>query len=153
MVEQVVAIEAPVHFEEVVTRLRKAWGLRRAGTRIRLAVKKAVRFAVSRKSIIKRGDFLWRPEQSELTPRRRSGEQALRIELICDEELAAAMHAILADQLATPRTELIRESAKLLGYQAVHSSTAERFESVLDMLLECGDLTVRGDGLIDARGT
>ncbi|TIU41211.1 MAG: DUF3320 domain-containing protein [Mesorhizobium sp.] len=35
LVEQVVAAETPIHLDEVVSRIRDAWGLQRAGGRTR----------------------------------------------------------------------------------------------------------------------
>lgn len=41
LAEQVVTVEGPVHFDEIVARIRDAWARGRAGIRIRDAVRRA----------------------------------------------------------------------------------------------------------------
>lgn len=40
VIEQVVTVEGPVHIDEIIARIRDAWGLKRAGTRIQEAVRR-----------------------------------------------------------------------------------------------------------------
>ena len=46
LVEQVVLVEGPIHLDEVIVRLRGAWGLQRAGGRIQAAVERGLAIAV-----------------------------------------------------------------------------------------------------------
>ena len=63
LVEQVVAVEGPVHVDEVVGRLRAAWGLQRAGGRIQGAVERACDTGVQRGRLARDGAFLSLPGQ------------------------------------------------------------------------------------------
>jgi len=74
--EQVVTVEGPVHFDEIVARIRDAWGRGRAGARIREAVKRALAVSVRQGRILTAQTFTAYPVQPCLfetgaPPRRR----------------------------------------------------------------------------------
>ncbi len=52
LVEQVVLTEGPVHLDEVIARLRGAWGLQRAGGRIQASVERGLAVAVQRGRVV-----------------------------------------------------------------------------------------------------
>ncbi|UOQ73462.1 DUF3320 domain-containing protein [Hymenobacter cellulosilyticus] len=72
---QVVAIESPVHLDEVTRRITLATGATQVGARIRKSVAAAVRLAVNLRHIRQEGDFLWAPAMTAATVpvRNRSG--------------------------------------------------------------------------------
>jgi hypothetical protein len=72
LVEQVVALGGPVHLDEVVVRLRTAWGLQRAGGRIQAAVERGASIGVQRRKLFRDGEFLSVPGQL-VSVRGRSG--------------------------------------------------------------------------------
>lgn len=154
LVTKVVKVEAPIHFDDVVTRLRMAWNYGRAGNPIREAISAAIDVAVQNKQVIRRGDFLWKPGQEVVEPRQRNGD-TLNIELICKEEIAAALVKVLEYQLATPDDELIKAVARMFGYQAVHNSIALRIKQVLTKQLQarklirdsCKMVSLKGSGM------
>lgn len=130
-VEDVVAIEGPVHIDEVVRRIRTIWGLQRAGNRIREAIERGVATAVRRRVIDRQGDFLQIPNAA-VRPRRRNGDPPPRIDLISDAELAEAIRHVLRVQFSTPREELIDAAARRLGIQITTAPAAARIAAVLD---------------------
>ena len=130
-VEDVVAIEGPVHIDEVVRRIRTIWGLQRAGNRIREAIERGVATAVRRGVIDRHGDFLQIPNAA-VRPRRRNGDPPPRIDLISDAELAEAIRHVLRVQFSTPREELIDAAARRLGILATTAPAAARIAAVLD---------------------
>src|SRR5690606_3508797 len=58
LAEEIVGIEGPVHIDEVVTRSRTAWRLKRAGARIQQAVESAIAGPVRSGRLVRSGDFL-----------------------------------------------------------------------------------------------
>src|SRR3546814_18453922 len=64
MAEQIVEVEGPVHLDEVTTRIREAWGLKRAGARIQDAVESAVEVSVRAGRLERSGAFLSIPGRS-----------------------------------------------------------------------------------------
>ena len=148
-VTHIVEVEGPVHFDEVVRRLRSLWGLRRAGDRIREAVARAARFAERNHKVVRRGDFLWPPGMTAPPVRRRLDDPPAKIELICEEEIAEAVKVVLNTQFATAQDDLILRVSRLLGFQATHQATAARIKLTIARLMETGALKLGASGMID----
>jgi very-short-patch-repair endonuclease len=146
LIENVVQVESPVHFDEVVRRIREHWGVGRAGSRIRKAIELAVRGASRDKRVVQRGDFLW-SQGAPVKLRRRVQDPPPDIRLICDEEIAEGIHQVLREQFATPREELISATARLFGIQRAKRNVSSRIGEVIDSLVAQGGLTARGGRL------
>ncbi|MCX6877039.1 MAG: DUF3320 domain-containing protein [Verrucomicrobia bacterium] len=58
IVENILGIEAPIHTEELITRVRQLWGLGRAGGRIREAVQQAIRHLLAGSRATTQGDIV-----------------------------------------------------------------------------------------------
>lgn len=61
LARETVDAEGPIHTDEVVTRIRTARGLQRAGNRIDSHVGNAIRIAVNSGEVLRSGDFLLKP--------------------------------------------------------------------------------------------
>ncbi len=149
VVTKVVEVEGPIHFSEVVRRIRSFWGLRRAGKRINNNIEEAAKYAERVEKIHWRNDFLWPAPEHELKVRRRIGDPPAKIELICDEEIAEAIKLVLKHQFATLPNDLIIQSARLFGIRAVHTVTQNRIQSVITNLLKSSELIEMPNGMID----
>jgi superfamily I DNA and/or RNA helicase len=147
-VTQVVEIEGPVHIDEVVRRIRSLWGLRRSGKRIAEAIHRAALAAEKKGQIRRRHDFLWPAVDRAVPVRRRSGEPPANIDLICDEEIATAVKLVLKLQHATLPQDLITQTSRLLGIKAISSAVAERIRTLLDTLVQRGELQHIPNGMI-----
>lgn len=145
---QVVDVEGPVHFDEVVRRIRSLWGLRRAGQRICDAIGKAALLANQKGQVRQGGDFLWPATDRPIRVRRRCGDPPAKIDLICDEEIAEAIKLVLKSQYATQPTDLITRTSRLLGIQATSSAVAERVKTIIERLLDQEELRQMPNGMI-----
>jgi very-short-patch-repair endonuclease len=154
-VVQVVLIEGPIHETEVVKRVRALWGLRRTGTRIQGKVHRAISYACSWRNarsamarpqdgypgaldafldspIVRKGEFLWPASMKTVSPRRREDASLANMELICDEEIMAAIVLILQSDRSAPTDGLVIGCARVLGIHAVHDQARQRVEAVID---------------------
>jgi len=95
-VKSIVTIEGPVHVDDIIRRLREAWGLSRAGDRIKRVVMSAISYADSNNEVKKRRDFVWASELTDVKVRKRSQP---KIHLVCDQEITAAVKMILESHL------------------------------------------------------
>jgi len=93
--------------------------------------------------------FLWSVENCEILPRRREPAQHPRIELICDEEISAAIKCVLRRQFATTLEDLIMESSRLLGFQTTHENISNRIKAIIERTVERKDLQNTRNGRID----
>lgn len=148
-VVSVVMVEGPVHFDEVVRRIRTLWGLGRAGQRIYTVLRDAARQAIKAGLIKQRDEFLWPAKELNPVPvRRRLDDPPPQIDLICKEEISEAIRLVLRHQFSTDSWEVVTQVARLFGIQSTHDKTAGRIERVLKQLLQSGELEYASSGII-----
>ena len=147
---EVIQIESPIHRQEVVTRVRTAAGVRRAGSRIQQHMKLGIRVGVRSKLFDQRGDFLWRPGHTIPDVRSRDGilpdtAKALRsIEMIAPEEITQALHHAVNDSFGIGEDEAINEACRLFGFQRTGSKITSRIRPIVEQMLKDGKLQRTG---------
>jgi very-short-patch-repair endonuclease len=143
-IRQIVNVEAPIHVEGMITRLRMAAGLQRAGNRIREALDFGTAYATGQGWVQKRGEFLYHPEQSTIKPRNRAKLPAAEsaIERISPEEIDAAIREVLDHAHFASDEDIFVGVRKLLGYGAMPNALREVVGDRLDVLLNEGTLRI-----------
>ncbi len=147
-VMKVVEDEGPIHYDELVRRVRTFWGLSRAGRRVQEVMKEAIQLGVLDGKIIQKGDFLYYKD-APLVVRRRTGKPPARMDLISAEEIAAAVKIILESQYATQLDELVREVSRLFGSKVTRGPAISRIKGVIKDLIRANEIEERPDGMID----
>ncbi len=142
----VVAVESPVHQDEVIKRVRTLWGYGRAGAKIQSKVKEGIDLAQVQGKVVGRGKFLYRLGQSNVGARKRSKGS---IEYIADDEIEAAISAVLASQYATDEKDLVIGAARVLGFERTSTTVELKLLEQMDSLLERALLVRKPNGLID----
>lgn len=147
-VMKVVEVEGPIHYDEVVRRVRTFWGLSRAGRRVQSVMKEAVHLGVLDGQIIQKGDFLYYKD-APVVVRRRTGKPPAKMDLISEEEIGAAVKIVLESQYATQIDELVREVSRLFGAKVTRGPAITRIKGVIKDLTSQGEIEERPDGMID----
>ena len=147
-ISRVVDVESPVHFDEVILRIRKAAGVGRAGSRIRAHMRLGATVGARRKLYrIDKRDFLWRPEHEAPEVRRRDGDipSSLRDPTrIASEEIETALvHAVRVSYGIRP-ADATGEAIRLFGFKRSGTKIVRRFRQVLDELVARGVLEREG---------
>ncbi|MBK8975481.1 MAG: DUF3320 domain-containing protein [Planctomycetes bacterium] len=136
-VRRVLAAEAPLARDLLHRRIALAFGARlTARVRERIDACLAALPVDARPHDV--DGFLWRPDQSpaEFTGFRTGGDRdALDIPPI---EVANAAASILATQIAMPRADLARETARLFGFSRMGSRVESSMTRGLDLLVSLG---------------
>lgn len=144
-VVQVVMVEGPIHELEIVVRIRSAWGLARAGNRIRDAVQAAIK-AAKRKGEISGGPFYVIPGQQVFV--RSRGEidsnTLRRPEILPPEEIKVAIAQVVEENYGAERDQLAQAVARLFGFGTTSAQLREVVESTLADLLDSGQLRLDG---------
>ncbi|MGB7968810.1 MAG: DUF3320 domain-containing protein [Methanobacterium sp.] len=148
VVTQIVDIEGPVHISEVVRRIRVAWGIKRAGKRIQDAITDAITLAQENGDVTIKDEFLY-PKNFNLIVRRRSGDPPAKINLICDDEIVEAAKIVIRTQYASPMAEVVKQISRLFGIKVTRGATAKRIETIVQQLVEEGDLEIQSNGMIN----
>ena len=154
-IERVVTVESPVHLDEATRRLRIAFGVGRAGSRIRAQIRSAVRVGVSEELYrLDKRHFLWRwdhgPLRCNVAVRRRDGDlhpSLRKSEMIADEEISVALVHAVRVSYGIATEEAVREAIRLFGIGRAGASFAKRFRQVLAQLVEDGAIA-RDGGLL-----
>ena len=149
LVKETVAVEGPIHRDEVVVRIRTAWGLQRAGNRIEAHVGNAIRIAVSSGEILQSDDFLLSPTSSARL-RDRSGVTSpglRRIEMIPPMEIDAGLTEIIGASFGATKDEAVNAIARTLGFKATSGQLREVILSRIAALTLEGVLAEK-DGML-----
>lgn len=135
IVEQIVAIEQPVHEEEVGRRLAAACGLQRAGSRIQDAAGRGLRAARRQGRLMAQGPFWLVADEVRLVARDRSdleaAEHVRKPAMISPLELAEAARIVLVENLALEPQELVVETARAIGFARTGSDVSAAIERAI----------------------
>jgi transcription elongation GreA/GreB family factor len=118
MVLEVVNIEAPIHSELALRRVREAWSVGRAGERIWNQFSAQLQVLERTREIDLRGDFIWKPGQ-QLTHVRVGGltpDTARKAGEIPPEEIDLALAHIAADAVGAGHDDLTEQVGRVLGW-------------------------------------
>jgi hypothetical protein len=148
----IVHIEGPVHTDEIISRIRDAWGAKRAGSRIQEAVEKAIDVAVCQNYLLQDGVWLTMPGVP-ITPRDRSQVSSLalrRADYLPEAELVEAVLIVVQRNFGASRDQVIERVARAIGIRAISASVRERVAGVVERSI-LADRLVDEDGLLKIR--
>jgi hypothetical protein len=139
---QVVRIESPIHIEEATRRLAQASGATQVGARIRKAVQEGALLAANLRHLRRHGDFLWENtmQQPPLRDRSQLPANSRKLGLVAPEELALALHTVVAQSFGLPREAVFLPAVRLLGFNRLSEEMRQQLEPVLLGLLAQGRL-------------
>ncbi|UUE96032.1 DUF3320 domain-containing protein [Comamonas thiooxydans] len=146
LMHQAVELEGPIHFDELVTRMRTLWGLQRAGSRVRDALEQARQSLMADEALAAEGEFLDLPGRAvRVRNRAEVGSANLRrIDCLPPAEIRAAIALALRSSLGGQREELPAAVARLLGLSAVTAPVRELVLTQLDALHGSGAVAFNG---------
>lgn len=153
LVRQVVEVEAPITERLVLDRVRRAWGLRRAGGRVQEAFEQSLRQLLARGLVERNADALLPQGGGEIRVRVPHGDdEATRrgAEDVPLVELALALrHAVAACGGSAAEDELTMSVAKVFGWTRRGGAIQTRLDAAVAHAVMQGSLA-RRDGLVVA---
>ncbi|MCQ2972401.1 MAG: DUF3320 domain-containing protein, partial [archaeon] len=129
---KIIQIEAPVHKDDVVKRIKDSCEISRAGVKFKDSISTAIDHGEEMGNILKIGDFLFDAYNPEVTIRKRVKPN---IDLISDEEIAKNLEGILLEKSTMEATDLTKKVARNFGFRSTSKKTAKRINTVLDRLI------------------
>ena len=142
-VGRIVDDEGPIHFEEIVSRVRDLWGLGRAGSRIQGAVREAIRHLATGGGIQVEADCYMRAGKTVAVRDRSEAESRSlkKPELLPPQEIRQAILQLVAAAHGAVREEVVVAAARSLGFQATSQQLRDRILPQIDLLMEKQQLT------------
>jgi very-short-patch-repair endonuclease len=150
IVAEIVAVEGPIHEDEIVVRVRAVWGLQRTGPRIQEHVSKAIRAARSTRGIERQGKFLNVPGRSvHLRNRSNVVSRNLRWpEMLAPAEIREGIVDVVRENFGARSDEIIASVLRRMGYTTSSANLRDAVEAVIDKMRAKGTLALHGDLLV-----
>ena len=150
LTQQVVVIEGPVSRELALRRVREAWGVQRAGSRIRHAFDKAVRSLTGPGLLVVHDRvFLMVPGADPARVRVPTDDEQTRrrVDEVPATELRAAIELTVRDAIRAERDELTQAVARLYGWNRRGSDIGQALDRAMTYLLRMKRLKRNGSYL------
>jgi very-short-patch-repair endonuclease len=150
LAEDMVAVEGPVHIDEIVNRIRDAWGARRAGGRIQDTVERAVDAAVQQGRLSKEQWFLSIPGRSPKV-RDRSGVSSVslrRPEMLPPAEMRVAIVEVVDANFGATSDQIVQSVSRMLGFKSTSQQLRELLLDLIRDMIEEGALARQGEILV-----
>lgn len=147
LVRQIVIVEGPVHVDEVVVRLRTAWGLKRAGARIQGAVERAIEAAIRFDGMLMTQRFLSMAD-TVIKVRDRGAvvsDTLRKPDMLPPQEIDVAIIDTLQKNYAADLVEIAQYVARLFGFKATSPQLRDTIRACIDELVTRGVLQKKGD--------
>ncbi len=145
--EPIVRIESPIHVEEAARRLVEAAGLSKVGSRIKVAIDRAIDVATHSGGVKRKGNFLWHVSTQVPVVRDRSElpNSSRKIQLIDPEEISQALIQATKNAFAISEDALIADCGRIFGFARVTEDMRDIIGKVLTTALTDGRLIKDGN--------
>jgi hypothetical protein len=143
MVRKVVTLEGPVHESEIIARIRSAFGLARAGSRVQQMIRAGIDQCEGIEAL---ADSFYAIPGKPVEPRDRTEVMSSGLrkpEMIAAAEWDAAILLLLRAHLSASRTEIPLEVARILGFRQTSSVIRGVIEERVSALLAASVLLER----------
>lgn len=148
LLEQVIKVEAPISEGMLTRRVLQSLGIARAGSRIQAHTSALLRQMQVRSTIQDGQRFYWGRAQAPDAYQgyRVCGAGIRDAKDVPVQEAANAVCQVLSEQIGLPRADLIRETAKLLGYTRSGTIVASMVQSGIQLALDTHRISEEQDG-------
>jgi hypothetical protein len=142
-IEQIAAVEGPVHLDVLLQRLRDSWNIGRVGPRIRANIEAAIDLA----DVVRDGGFVTVPERDGAVVRTPVPACARTVEQIADTELAAALLRLVQASAGITQDDLTAAAARLYGWNRRGPDISARLNQLVTVLVADGELQSADHGI------
>ena len=142
IVKGIVEVEGPIHVNELIKRIRESCEIKRAGAKFKKTINDAIEISEQSGDITKIDDFLFNDLDKNINIRKRIKPN---IDLISQAEIEKNIELILAENKSLNISKIAKEAANNFGFKSTSKKTANRINSVLDLMIVDGKVIVKDD--------
>ena len=141
-ISEIVDVEGPIHVNEVTKRVKDSCNIKRAGSTLKKRVNAAISEAENSGDIIRIGDFLYDASNNNIVIRKRDKPN---VDLISDEEIAKSIETVLIHKPGITTGQIAKETSRNFGFKSTSKKTANRINSVLDLMIANNKVKIEND--------
>ncbi len=143
IVRDVIALEQPIHFEELCKRIAPAYGRQTVSPAIREAVRKILCDKINDKITVDGDDFIRIKRFTKVKARvpNPNDDYIRNITYICDEELALAMKKIVQHSFGITPDDLFIVTAREFGFKRTGKNIINSLRKAYEKMLENNEIT------------
>jgi superfamily I DNA and/or RNA helicase/very-short-patch-repair endonuclease len=151
IISNVVATEGPIHFMELIKRLRDNSINKRFSPKCKDQIERSIQRVVYQGKIRRQEEFLWQFTPPLTVLRRRKSDQVNYIDWICDQEIEEAIVHVLQRQFATSRDDLITSVLRIFGFLRKTERSISRINNIIENKIKDKKLCISSNGKIDIK--
>lgn len=142
IVTKIIAVEGPVHEQEVISRVRSLWNLKRAGGRIQKKVTDALCVAKTRQAVFNDNDFYSVPGSACIVRDRSTVTSSglRKPEYLPPMEIQQSILSIIEENFGADCNGLAVEVARRFGFQSTSPQLRGVIESQISLMIEQNQL-------------
>ncbi len=146
---EIVKVEGPVHFDEMVKRIVEAAGFSKAGSRITYTLTQALHATEHAGHVKLVGEFLWDPEMQIPVVRDRGKLPAAyrKLSLIAPEEIYEAIRQVVTGSISITEEEAVPLVAKQFGFGRVTEEMKQTLSDAVGQAIRLDIITNEGINL------
>jgi hypothetical protein len=154
LVLYILGVEAPIHINEVIARVREFWGVGRAGSRIQNKIRKSADLLAEGNQILRDGEFLMMPGQQIIVRDRSSvkSNSLKKSEMLPPAEVKEAIKLVIQSNHGVNEDEVAVGVARMLGFKSTSKQLRTVVEKEVQALLT-SDVIVEHNGLLKFKAT
>jgi len=143
---EIAKVEAPVHTEELMKRIRDAAALKSVSAKLRDSIFEAISLANKQGLLEIRGAFVFVP-RVEIGLRTRAGIKGKNLDFVSDEEIAMAMSQVAEKAYGASEADLATQTCRLLGFDRTTAAMQLRLSGIMKGLVAKGELKMSEGGV------
>lgn len=140
----------PIQKKKAYSKVLETWNISRTGNQLKRKLDSAFNDLAERRGFVERKGFLWPPKNSCNLKIRENHEEKRNIEEIAELEIIKAIYVILSNSYTIKEEDLIKEIARLFGFQRLGKKIKTKTREAIKIMIE-ERLTERDDGKIKFR--
>ncbi|MFD8119851.1 DUF3320 domain-containing protein [Streptomyces albidoflavus] len=148
----VIKAEGPMTEDMVLTRVRSAWGISKAGARVRDSVRRALRRIASAGQIVRVGEAYDVPDRELAFARTPTPTVARKVAQVPSVERRLVVGRVVEESPGVHREELLREVARFFGWTRLGPDIRDALTSDVDGLVAEGMVREADGSLMPADG-
>lgn len=149
-IRRIVAVESPIHQDEVAHRIADAAGIKRIGNRIEEALGLSIHLATQNQMVRIHGEFLWDPAMvwPVLRDRSRLPAASRKLEYVAPEEIGLAVMAVVDGAYGIEEEAIPPATGQLLGFGRVSDDMRSRIEFIVRQMIAENRLIQQGTHIV-----